>query len=44
MKPVAQLEKDKNINEGKISMSNENPPGRIDSTNNHQDLSHTLTC
>ena len=38
MKPAAQLEIDKIINEGEIPMSNKNPPGRIVSTNNHQDF------
>ena len=38
MKLAAQLEIDNNINEGEILMSNENPPGRIVSTNNHQDF------
>ena len=38
MNPAAQLEIDNIINEGEIPMSNENPPGRIVSTNNHQDL------
>ena len=38
MKLAAQLEIDNNINEGEIPMSNENPPGRIVSTNNHQDF------
>ena len=35
---AAQLEIDNIINEGEIPMSNENPPGRIVSTNNHQDF------
>ena len=38
MKPKAQLEIDKITNEGEIPMTNENPPGRIVSTNNHQDF------
>ena len=38
MKHTAQLKIDKIINEGEIPISNENPPGRIVSTNNHQDF------
>ena len=38
MKLVAQLEIDNIINKGEIPMSNENSPGRIVSTNNHQDF------
>ena len=38
MKLAAQLEIDQIINDGEIPMSNENPPGRIVSTNNHQDF------
>ena len=38
MKLAAQLEIDNIINEGEIPMSNENPPERIVSMNNHQDF------
>ena len=38
MKLVVQLKIDIIINEGVIPMSNENQPGRIVSTNNHQDF------